>query len=309
MATNEVTWSPAVNTFDIPGARCINGTHDTSAQSVIHIGDSSGFSPTNTPTIAQLNASSGINQLIGYYNRRATTIGGGLSIMSYLTTADIAPTAAFWTTFLTNIIALRSAEGTLPGGSLTWPNSAPTVQQPTFGDHIAYLRQQLQVIQAGSAVSGDQWTRTYSVSGGSYVFSSDGFINRNLQSVGATGTASAAKVIRGMFTYTTVAGDVGKKLFFHATVAAVVGTVNPTDVYCANSILTSQFVMTGGSYIGSVGAAVTGAAYIDTGYVIAAAGEQYTFYWNMQNDIGSMIAVVGTFTNTHNFTNVGPAFY
>lgn len=149
-AFDEITWSPRLGSsgddlYNISGARKIDGTTDTGAPTMAIAGDSSGFS--TIPTIAQLNASSGFNQIIGYYNRRAgnwnTLKGTSLTIMPYVS-QDTEPTALNFTDLLTNISTLMSSEG-FQSVSLAWPNTTPTTGQLCYGDFYAYLRKALRI--------------------------------------------------------------------------------------------------------------------------------------------------------------------
>jgi len=148
MAFDEVIWAPQVNTYDIPGSTTLTGAVDPSTPTKIIVGDPSGFSA--VPAIAQLNASSHINQLLGYYNRRAgnynTTFGTSLPIMSYVTNSATLTKEMITVlnTLFTNIGTLLTAEG-WQGVSLAWPISAPTTPRKFFGYHIAYLRKALAI--------------------------------------------------------------------------------------------------------------------------------------------------------------------
>lgn len=154
MATlNEITWVPCISgggagtddDYNVTGATKLDNTVDTGAPTPITAGDASGFS--STPTVAQLNASSGLNQVIGYYNRRAATynsaFGTSLATMSYVASTTRVHAGDF-TTVLTNINTLRTTEG-FTGGSLSFPNSTPTASNPVYGYHLAYLRKALAI--------------------------------------------------------------------------------------------------------------------------------------------------------------------
>ena len=99
MAYDLVTWSPAVGG---------SGTdrYDLPAGSYVPAGSSS-FS--STPTISEINASSGINQIIGLINRRGRLFVSGYSDLSYATSGERI-TKSFYDSIKTKIGSLRSAE-------------------------------------------------------------------------------------------------------------------------------------------------------------------------------------------------------
>jgi hypothetical protein len=91
---NLVNWNPRVSDtgddfYNLPGAVKLDTTQDTGNPSRIDAGDYSGFDV--CPTIAQLNASSGVNQVIGAYNRRAYNFASsfGLPILAATNTTPI----------------------------------------------------------------------------------------------------------------------------------------------------------------------------------------------------------------------------
>lgn len=150
MGYDLVTWAPAIggsgdDLYNIPGAKKLDATTDTGAQTPILAGDSSGFSA--TPTIAQLNASSHFNQVVGLYNRRKgiynTAFGTSLATASYVS-AGAKVLASDYTGLLSKINTLRSQEG-FTGGALAWPNTTPTAGARVSGDHLAYLRKALAI--------------------------------------------------------------------------------------------------------------------------------------------------------------------
>lgn len=150
MGFDQVTWAPVIggsgdNLYNVPGATKLDNTLDTTGGPCgVDVGDASGFS--TPPTIAQINASSGINQVIGLYNRRAgqynTLFGTSLTIMSYLS-ASVRPKAADFTNLFNNVGTLRTQEGWT--AALAWPNTTPTAGRPIRGYHLAYLRKSLAI--------------------------------------------------------------------------------------------------------------------------------------------------------------------
>jgi hypothetical protein len=172
----EFTWSPratgtGATAFDIPGGRLLNGAQSPNNPVTVQEGDSSGFS--TIPTLTQLGNSSHINQVIGYYNRRAkianAAFGTSLPIMSYLGASDLRLTAALFTTLFTNIGNLIQTE-TTGAPALAWPFNTPTIGGCIYGDHLAYLRQALAPVgglislgngssPTGSSVNGVSWTQ------------------------------------------------------------------------------------------------------------------------------------------------------
>lgn len=154
MGYDLVTWSPCIggggdNSYNVSGARKLDGSQDAGAQTRITAGDTSGFS--STPTIPQLNVSSGFNQVVGAYNRRVLTLQSFASgywstiptVASYLA-AGATPKASDFTSLLTKINTLRSAEF-WTGGALTWPIDTPTSGKTIRGDYLAYLRKALAI--------------------------------------------------------------------------------------------------------------------------------------------------------------------
>lgn len=150
MSFDLVTWAPRVgssgdNLYNVPGATKLDGTLDTGAPCSVQAADVSGFSA--TPTIAQLNASSGFNQVAGAYNRRALTynsrFGTALVSASYVAVGN-QPAAADFTGLLSKINTMRAAEG-WAGGSLAWPISTPTAGGIIRGHHLAFLRKALAI--------------------------------------------------------------------------------------------------------------------------------------------------------------------
>lgn len=162
MGYDLVTWAPCIggggdNNYNPPGGTKLDNTLDTGNQTGVDAGDASGFS--TTPTILQLNASSGINQIIGAYNRRArtynTAFGTSLAILSYLS-QGVVPLAADFINILANINLLRTQEGWT--NNLVWPNTTPTSGRVPRGDHLAFLRKAL-------AISGTMMFTNFAASG------------------------------------------------------------------------------------------------------------------------------------------------
>ena len=98
-----INWTPQVTTYtngnptadadawNVPGATKLDAfTVDTGVATYIKAGDSSVFSA--TPTIAQINASSDLNQVIGALNRRIlqynAAFGTSMTTLSYLVSGN-----------------------------------------------------------------------------------------------------------------------------------------------------------------------------------------------------------------------------
>ncbi len=176
MVTDEVVWNPCVSAngdgkYDIKGCRWLDGTQDTEAPTPILNCPALGFW-SDPPTLTQINGGYGINQIIGYYNLRASqcnALFGGvpLPIMAYLKnrffdgySEDLVSTIL---TLYSNIVSLKNKEGwvnsplpyvnnPLNSWSLAWPNSAPVKGHKPYGDHIATLRKALAI--SGTWVQG-----------------------------------------------------------------------------------------------------------------------------------------------------------
>jgi hypothetical protein len=143
MGYDLVTWAPAIGGG---GA----DKYDPPASSTINYGDTSGFSA--TPTIAQLNATSGINQVIGLYNRRALNCnaltGSALATQAYLGGNRVR--ASDLTTLRTRINTMRAAEG-----FAAYSFVAPLAANGTItGAVIAELRASLRIAGTMTVVRG-----------------------------------------------------------------------------------------------------------------------------------------------------------
>ena len=145
MGYDLVNWAPVVNTYDVPGSTTLAGTKDTGNARPVAAGDASGFSA--IPTIAQLNASSDFNQVVGAFNRRAlmynALYGASFTAQAYVVKGG-RPKASDFTTLLSNINSLRTLEG-FNGGALVWPFTTPSAGKKIFGHHLAFSRQALRV--------------------------------------------------------------------------------------------------------------------------------------------------------------------
>jgi len=145
MAFDLVTWAPRVgasadDAYNIPGATKLDGSVDSGAPTRMKAGSSAGFS--TTPTIAEINASSDLNQVYGLANRRIrnynTQFGTALGTLTYVA-AEARITATHITTARTRINALRVAEG-FDNYNFT---ADVAVGKPMKGDAIAELRKAL----------------------------------------------------------------------------------------------------------------------------------------------------------------------
>jgi hypothetical protein len=171
MGADLVTWSPSISSgtntdddYNFSGATKLDGTIDAGNPTLVRIGDASGFSA--IPTLAQLNASSGLNQIIGAVNRRSAnynaSFGTSLSILSYLT-ADVKLTAASILAIKNACIAVRAAEGF---GAFTWP-TAPAANALIRGNQISALRKSLRISGVCSFVNKQNYRYEYG-----YIFGS-----------------------------------------------------------------------------------------------------------------------------------------
>jgi hypothetical protein len=149
MGFDLVTWSPRVGStgddqYNLPGATKIDGSLDTGNPTRIDVGDASGFS--TIPTIAEINASSGLNQIVGLVNRRRgnanALLGTAFAALPYFT-----PGAKIT---YTNIAALQSgviATRTIDSLEVypvgLWP--AYSTGKPIAGNLIAHFRKALRI--------------------------------------------------------------------------------------------------------------------------------------------------------------------
>lgn len=146
-ATNLYTWTPCIggsgdDLFNVPGATKLDGSFDSSnPPTKMALG---GTSYSTIPTIAEINAGSGLNQVIAAYNRRAgmynSEFGTTLTIMSYLTTTGSRTLASSMTTLFSNIGSLKQQEGL---SDTTWTISAPAARRTCWGHQLAYLRKKI----------------------------------------------------------------------------------------------------------------------------------------------------------------------
>ncbi len=135
MGYDLVTWSPRVgaagdDVYNVPGAIKLDGTMDTGNASRIERG-SNAFS--TTPTIAEINASSGLNQVIGLINRRIRRYNTlfGLSIFNRINT-------------------VRLTEGF---ASYVFPTAEVATGKAIRGTHLAHMRKALRI--SGVLTSGN----------------------------------------------------------------------------------------------------------------------------------------------------------
>jgi hypothetical protein len=165
MSYDLVTWSPRVGSsgddlYNVPGATKLDLTVDSGSKTKIYAGDATGANPgsladfsdyTNAsliPTIAQINASAGVNQVIGLLNRRIkmwnALAGTSMSAIAYVA-ASASVTAAKFNAICSAITTLRSTEGftayTFPGTSFGDGNIC--VGCKVYGYHLANMRKAL----------------------------------------------------------------------------------------------------------------------------------------------------------------------
>ena len=138
-----VTWSPRIGSsgddkYNVYGTQ-LDGSSNNSDITVIEAGGSSYSSP---PTIAEINSSSGWNQVIGLVNRRAsiydTTFGTSIGTLSYVAAGD-AITASVISAVRAKINSIRSAEG-FSAYSFSFTPSAGDI---ILGRHLAECRKAL----------------------------------------------------------------------------------------------------------------------------------------------------------------------
>ena len=163
MSYNQVSWNPTLGSgsnplYDMPSGTPISGSQITPLVTPISAGSTSGWptppgSPYNditaVPTIAQINASSGINQVLGLLNRRIVLwnywYGYSVTPFASYVTASTAVTASFFSSIYTKIAALRAVEGlsvysfppVIPTPGAVWPG------YPVYAYHVAHMRKAL----------------------------------------------------------------------------------------------------------------------------------------------------------------------
>jgi len=147
MAYDLVTWSPRISgagddRYNIPGATKLDGSVDTGLPTRIDAGDGSGFSA--IPTIAQINASSGVNQVIAAINRRILnhngSYGSTLPSIAYIATGARILASKF-AEMMQRITQIKQIEGFVNVTALTPPTSG----QRILGSHLAVMRQALAI--------------------------------------------------------------------------------------------------------------------------------------------------------------------
>jgi len=147
MAYDLVTWSDRVgasgdNKYNMLGATKLDGSVDTGNPTRIYAGTSTFSSP---PTIAEINAAGGINQVIALFNRRVSQLntlrnGSIVSAFSYQA-SDTRVTTAALSALFTAINNLRVGEGFATYAS--FPSlSANTVMK---GSALAHARKALAI--------------------------------------------------------------------------------------------------------------------------------------------------------------------
>jgi len=168
MPIDQVTWSPRIGTtgddvYNIPGATKLDDTKDTGVQQRIRAGSSSFSSP---PTLAQLNSSSHLNQIIGLTNRRITLYNqangttnptqsyvaiGGKILASQLSQAR------------SQIDLLRQLEGNY--APFSWSSNWPTDDPPFIkGRYFSEMRKALIIPVTNTTTLADSITITDTMS-------------------------------------------------------------------------------------------------------------------------------------------------
>lgn len=148
MGYDLVTWAPRVgasgdDAYNIPGGTKLNASVDSGNPTRIEAGGSTFTSP--VPTIAEINASSQWNQVIGLYNRRQsqmnTILNGTPTPISYIS-PDTRITAATIAALYTAIGSLRTSEGF---GAYTFPTAEIAANKIVYGYHLAHARKALAI--------------------------------------------------------------------------------------------------------------------------------------------------------------------
>jgi len=149
MATDQVIWAPRIDAaagrYDIPGSTKLDGIVDAANPQTRILPGASSFS--STPSIAQINSSSHLNQILGLINRRIRLWNAGhgttFPVQSYVTAGSRILTSTF-AIARANIDLLRSLEGASP---YAWSSDWPSTENPrVLGRHLSELRQALAVI-------------------------------------------------------------------------------------------------------------------------------------------------------------------
>lgn len=149
MGFDVINWAPVIGSgdqYNIPGSTKLGGVVDSGTPTVILAGDASGFSA--TPTVAQINASSHWNQVVGAINRRILTYNQAFGVLPtaalpYFSQNQIIK-AADWLNMKNAIIAIRQTEG-LPAYTWSPIPSAPTAGSKILGGQLADLRRALRI--------------------------------------------------------------------------------------------------------------------------------------------------------------------
>jgi hypothetical protein len=158
MPTDQVTWNPRIDAaagcYEIPGGTKLDGTLDSVNPRTRILAGSSSFS--STPTIAQINASAHLNQILGLINRRIrlwnSAHGTNYPVQAYVAAGGRISSNPF-ATARANIDLLRSLEGAAP---YAWSNNWPSEEPPLLlGRHLAELRQALAVISVSTQAPAD----------------------------------------------------------------------------------------------------------------------------------------------------------
>ena len=147
MAYDLVTWSPRISAsgddkYNVLGGTKLDASIDTGLPTRIDAGDSSSYS--STPTISEINAGSGLNQVIAAINRRAAVhnslFGTTIPVLSYIA-PDVRISAAKFLEIQTGINNVRRTEGFTSNGSFTTPVAGNRI----LGTSIAEMRKALAI--------------------------------------------------------------------------------------------------------------------------------------------------------------------
>jgi len=146
MAYDLVTWSPRISAsgddkYNVLGGTKLDASIDTGLPTRIDAGSSSYSS---TPTISEINAGSGLNQVIAAINRRAAVhnslFGTTIPVLSYIA-PDVRISAAKFLEIQTGINNVRRTEGFTSNGSFTTPVAGNRI----LGTSIAEMRKALAI--------------------------------------------------------------------------------------------------------------------------------------------------------------------
>ncbi len=126
--------------------------------------------------------------------------------------------------------------------------------------------------------------RNYTYSGG-WNFASDGTYTTPLK-MGWEHNSATIKLDRSIWSFTAGSGDVGKEIWFQVNTSAFGGTPSAYSLYWLTPTPALDFAhVTGGTAFASAITPATGTVLYDTGQVVASAGQTFSVYAEMDNDI------------------------